>query len=99
LYAPNSCEEKKKLLIFKDNGWEKLTDAVIRWISVHCSGVVFLLWGAYAHKKAACVDGSRHHLLKTVHPSPLSAHRQSCVIRNGLFFIRFLPCRNFRFRF
>jgi uracil-DNA glycosylase len=52
-----------------------LTDAVIRWISQNCQGVVFLLWGAYAQKKGACVDGNRHHLLKTVHPSPLSAHR------------------------
>jgi len=59
----------------KDKGWEKLTDAVIRWISANTQGVVFLLWGAYAQKKAAIVDSSKHHLLKTVHPSPLSAHR------------------------
>ena len=36
---------------------------------------MFLLWGAYAHKKAAVVDAKKHHLLKSVHPSPLSAHR------------------------
>lgn len=59
----------------KDKGWEKITDAVIKWISDNCSGVVFLLWGASAQKKAAKVDGKKHHLLKNVHPSPLSAHR------------------------
>eukprot|EP00088_Acartia_fossae_P027974 TRINITY_DN2874_c0_g1_i1.p1 TRINITY_DN2874_c0_g1~~TRINITY_DN2874_c0_g1_i1.p1 ORF type:complete len:149 (+),score=58.91 TRINITY_DN2874_c0_g1_i1:28-447(+) len=59
----------------KDKGWEKLTDAVIRWISDNKRDVVFLLWGSYAHKKAAMVDKKKHHLLKSVHPSPLSAHR------------------------
>jgi len=59
----------------KDRGWEKLTDAVISWISKNMSGVVFLLWGSPAHKKALMVDKSKHHLLKSVHPSPLSAYR------------------------
>jgi len=59
----------------KDKGWEKLTDAVIKWISDNCTDVIFLLWGAYAQKKAAMVDKRKHHLLKSVHPSPLSAHR------------------------
>jgi len=59
----------------KDKGWEKVTDAVISWISKNLSGVVFLLWGASAQKKAAIVDKKRHHLLTSVHPSPLSAHR------------------------
>lgn len=59
----------------KDKGWEKLTDAVIKWISKNRSDVIFLLWGTYAQKKAAMVDSGKHHLLKSVHPSPLSAHR------------------------
>jgi len=59
----------------KDRGWEKLTDAVISWISRNLSGVVFLLWGSHAQKKAMVVDKSKHHLLKCVHPSPLSAYR------------------------
>ena len=60
----------------KDRGWEKITDKVIKTVSDQCRpGVVFLLWGAYAQKKAAVVDSKKHHLLKTVHPSPLSAHR------------------------
>jgi len=59
----------------KDRGWEKLTDAVISWISKNLSGVVFLLWGTPAQKKASMVDKAKHHLLKCVHPSPLSAYR------------------------
>jgi len=59
----------------KNRGWEKLTDAVISWISKNLSGVVFLLWGSPAHKKALVVDKAKHHLLKSVHPSPLSAYR------------------------
>jgi len=56
-------------------GWERYTDAVIAAVNQHCNGVVFLLWGSHAHQKAALIDGSRHHVLQTVHPSPLSAHR------------------------
>lgn len=59
----------------KDRGWERLTDAVVKYISNNTKGVVFFLWGSYAQKKAAMVDGKKHHLLKSVHPSPLSAHR------------------------
>ncbi|XP_059910710.1 uracil DNA glycosylase a isoform X1 [Gadus macrocephalus] len=59
----------------KDRGWETFTDAVIKWLSVNREGVVFLLWGSYAHKKGATIDRKRHHVLLAVHPSPLSAHR------------------------
>lgn len=59
----------------KEQGWETITSAVVKYISDHCSGVVFLLWGSYAQKKASVVNGKKHHLLKSVHPSPLSAHR------------------------
>ncbi|XP_042872292.1 uracil-DNA glycosylase-like [Penaeus japonicus] len=59
----------------KDQGWEKFTDAVIKAVSDRNKGVVFLLWGSYAQKKAAVVDKKKHHLLNTTHPSPLSAHR------------------------
>ncbi|XP_067000269.2 uracil-DNA glycosylase [Anabrus simplex] len=59
----------------KDKGWEQLTDAVIKYLSKNHSGIVFLLWGSYAQKKAAVVDVKKHHLLKSAHPSPLSAHR------------------------
>lgn len=56
-------------------GWEKFTDQVISVINQHKNGVVFLLWGAHAQKKGSIIDQNRHHVLKTVHPSPLSAHR------------------------
>ena len=56
-------------------GWEKFTDAVIKQISAEKENVVFLLWGGYAQKKAALIDASKHHILKSGHPSPLSANR------------------------
>ncbi|WP_432468698.1 uracil-DNA glycosylase [Agarivorans sp. Z349TD_8] len=56
-------------------GWEQFTDTVIAQINQHCSGVVFLLWGAHAQQKGRAIDNSRHHCLTAVHPSPLSAHR------------------------
>lgn len=56
-------------------GWETFTDKVVEQINMQCSGVVFLLWGAHAQKKGALIDRQRHHVLETVHPSPLSAHR------------------------
>ncbi len=56
-------------------GWEEFTDAVIRAINDRREHVVFMLWGAYAQKKGAMIDRSRHLVLESVHPSPLSAHR------------------------
>lgn len=56
-------------------GWELFTDQVIQAINQHCENVVFLLWGSYAQKKGACIDQTRHLVLKAPHPSPLSAHR------------------------
>ncbi len=56
-------------------GWERFTDKVIAELNEHRSGIVFLLWGSHAHKKGSMIDTSRHHVLKTTHPSPLSAHR------------------------
>jgi len=64
-------------------GWEPFTDEIIRIVNAKTEPVVFLLWGAYAQKKAAFVDADRHLVLKAAHPSPLSAH-------NG-----FLGCRHF----
>lgn len=56
-------------------GWEQFTDQVIRAISSHAEGVVFLLWGSHAIKKAQLVDKNKHLILTAPHPSPLSAHR------------------------
>jgi uracil-DNA glycosylase len=62
----------------RDRGWERFTDAVIRLVNARPEPVVFILWGSYAQKKAAFVDsidrGGRHLVLKSAHPSPLSAH-------------------------
>ncbi|KEZ13705.1 Uracil-DNA glycosylase [Sphingobium yanoikuyae] len=64
-------------------GWETFTDAIVRLVAQKEEPVVFLLWGAYAQRKAGFVDSGRHLVLKAAHPSPLSAH-------NG-----FLGCRHF----
>jgi uracil-DNA glycosylase len=55
-------------------GWEKFTDSVIRTVNALPHPVVFILWGNYAQKKAAFVDADKHHVIKSAHPSPLSAH-------------------------
>ncbi len=59
----------------QNKGWEIFTDAVIRILSENKEGLVFLLWGGYAKKKAALIDGKKHHVLTSGHPSPLSANR------------------------
>lgn len=56
-------------------GWEQFTDQVIKTINDCREGVVFMLWGSYAQKKSSMIDSSRHLVLKSVHPSPLSAYR------------------------
>lgn len=64
-------------------GWEEFTDRAIQLVNEHCSGVVFLLWGSYAQKKGQWVDPHKHLILRSPHPSPLSAHRG--FIGNGHF--------------
>ncbi len=56
-------------------GWEQFTDAVIQKISNEKENVVFLLWGGFAKKKGAKIDRTKHFVLETGHPSPLSANR------------------------
>jgi uracil-DNA glycosylase len=75
--------EMAKAASHSQKGWEHFTDAVIRLVNAKTEPVVFMLWGAYAQKKGAFLDASRHLVLKAAHPSPLSAH-------NG-----FLGCRHF----
>ncbi|MBA4303053.1 MAG: uracil-DNA glycosylase [Sphingobacteriaceae bacterium] len=55
-------------------GWEIFTDAAIEALNAHRTGVVFLLWGAYAGSKSKLIDTQKHLVLKAPHPSPLSAH-------------------------
>ncbi|RIV33096.1 uracil-DNA glycosylase [Flagellimonas lutimaris] len=56
-------------------GWEQFTDEVIKTVSKELEGVVFLLWGGFAKKKSTLIDKSKHHILTSGHPSPLSANR------------------------
>lgn len=56
-------------------GWEEFTDYVIRVLNSEKKNIVFFLWGAYAQKKGESIDRSRHLVLESVHPSPLSASR------------------------
>ena len=63
-------------------GWAAFTDAVIRQVSAHCHGVVFLLWGKFAAQKELLIDSRKHYVLKAGHPSPLSVRL-------------FLGCRHF----
>lgn len=56
-------------------GWETFTDAAIKKLAEEKENLVFLLWGAYAQKKAALIDSNKHLILATTHPSPLSVHR------------------------
>jgi uracil-DNA glycosylase len=59
----------------QSKGWETFTDAIIQKISEEKENVVFLLWGGFAKKKGAKIDRTKHHILETGHPSPLSANR------------------------
>jgi uracil-DNA glycosylase len=68
-HTPNSHKEK---------GWESFTDAIIRKVNEKADPVVFVLWGGYAQKKAKLVDATKHIIIQSAHPSPLSA-------RNGFF--------------
>jgi uracil-DNA glycosylase len=75
--------EQGRAASHKNLGWERFTDAVIRLVAAKETPVVFMLWGAYAQKKASIVDGTQHLIVRAAHPSPLSAY-------NG-----FLGCQHF----
>ncbi len=67
--------EKANAGSHQKKGWETFTDAAIAALNAKREGLVFLLWGSYAQKKGANIDQKKHLVLKSVHPSPLSAHR------------------------
>ncbi len=56
-------------------GWEQFTDRVVQTLNAEKSGLIFLLWGSPAQKKCGWVDVTKHHVLSSPHPSPLSAYR------------------------
>ena len=64
-------------------GWEKFTDNIISTISKNKKNIIFLLWGKFAQEKEKLIDSSKHHILMSSHPSPLSAH------------ISFFGCKHF----
>jgi uracil-DNA glycosylase len=59
----------------KDIGWDQFTQKIIELLNQERKNIVFILWGTPAQKKANFVDNKKHHIIKSVHPSPLSAHR------------------------
>ena len=59
----------------QNKGWEEFTDAVIHRLAEERSHIVYILWGSYAQRKGAFIDASRNLILKSAHPSPLSAYR------------------------
>ncbi len=67
--------EESKAASHKKQGWEIFTDSVLRVLNEQPQPIVFLLWGAYAHKKAEFLSNKNHLVLHAPHPSPLSAHR------------------------
>ena len=77
VFLLNTCLSVRQHQAFSHSGhgWETFTDAVISRLSQEREGLVFLLWGAPAGKKASLIDGSKHLILRSAHPSPLSAYR------------------------
>ncbi len=67
--------EKNKAASHRNRGWETFTDRIARIVDAEHSGVAFVLWGSYAQKKGAFIDRSKHLVLESPHPSPLSASR------------------------
>ncbi len=67
--------EAHKAASHQKKGWETFTDAIIGALSKKRENIVFILWGAYARSKIKLIDTTRHLVLESAHPSPLSAHR------------------------
>ena len=77
VFLLNTCLSVREHQAFSHSGhgWETFTDAVISTLSREREGLVFMLWGAPAGKKAALIDANKHCILRSAHPSPLSAYR------------------------
>ena len=67
--------EKDKPLSHKDKGWEIFTDNVIKYLNEREKPVIFVLWGSYARSKKELIDTTKHYVIESAHPSPLSASR------------------------
>jgi len=75
--------EQSKAGSHQGKGWEAFTDRIVQQLNQKRQGLVFMLWGNYAQKKGKMIDRSKHRVLESVHPSPLSAH--GGFIGNGHF--------------
>ena len=75
--------EQGRAASHQGKGWERFTDRVVEVLNARCEHLVILLWGSYAERKGRIVDRSRHLVLVSPHPSPLSAYRG--FIGNGHF--------------
>ena len=67
--------EKNKPASHGSLGWQDFTDYIIKNISDNCNNIVFILWGGYARGKKYLIDNSKHFIIESAHPSPLSAYR------------------------
>ncbi len=67
--------EQAKPGAHQNKGWEQFTDSIIRLLNQKTRPIVFVLWGAYAQKKATMIDSTKHLVIQSAHPSPLSAYR------------------------
>jgi len=67
--------EQNKAASHQGKGWERFTDKVVSVLNEECEGLVFMLWGSYAQKKGQYINRSKHLVLESAHPSPLSAYR------------------------
>ena len=67
--------EHKRAASHREQGWEQFTDRIVAELNEKREHLVFVLWGSYAQKKGEFIDQQRHMVIKSAHPSPLSAHR------------------------
>lgn len=67
--------EDGKAASHQGKGWEEFTDRIVHLLNEDRAGLAFVLWGSYAQRKGAFIDRSKHLVIETPHPSPLSAHR------------------------
>lgn len=67
--------EAGKAASHQGQGWETFTDRIVSYLNEQTTGLVFMLWGSHAQRKGQIVDPGKHLVLKSTHPSPLSAHR------------------------
>ena len=75
LCAPENTVERANANAHAGKGWQFFTDRIIEVVSEHQPHLVFLLWGAHAQSKQKLIDATKHLVLTSVHPSPLSAYR------------------------